>query len=49
VKAAVSSWLWEHRRVFALKLAVAFALAYSHYFPESKASLWVNLLWLFLF
>lgn len=43
------AWLYKNRRYVLLKVAVACMLTASHYYPESKMGLLVNLLWLALF
>jgi hypothetical protein len=42
-------WARQHRRMLALKLAVALALVVAHYYPQTQFGLYVNLLWLILF
>lgn len=42
-------WLIKNRRVVMLKVAVATALVVSHFYPESRFGLAVNLVWLALF
>lgn len=42
-------WARTHRRLLALKAAVASALTVAHYYPQTKLGLWVNLIWLILF
>lgn len=47
--AVILAWLQAHRRILMLKVAVGAALVFAHYFPETQASLYVNLIWLLLF
>lgn len=46
---AAIEWAKAHRRIIALKCAVAAMLVISHYFPGHPAGVIVNLIWLFLF
>lgn len=41
-------WVKRNHRLLTLKVAVACALVYTHYYP-SDANWVVNLIWLFLF
>jgi hypothetical protein len=46
---SIVMWLYTHRRMVTLKVAVACALVGAHFYPNSKLGLAVNLVWLLLF
>lgn len=46
---AVVTWMHAHRRILLLKGAVAAILIIAHYFPDSRAGLIANLIWLVVF
>lgn len=45
----ITDWIVSHRRILLLKAVVASVLIMAHYFPDSRAGLLANLLWLMVF